>query len=68
MPRNQTLLMVVGRGTNDPDANSNVSKVARMLWEGMDFGWAEASYSGVTVPLVDAGLSRAARLGFRRRA
>ena len=30
--REDTLLMVVGRGTNDPDANSNVSKVARMLW------------------------------------
>lgn len=66
IPREQTLLMVVGRGTNDPDANSNVSKVARMLWEGMRFGWAEASYSGVTAPLVDAALSRAVRLGFRR--
>jgi len=66
IPRAETLLMVVGRGTNDPDANSNVSKVARMLWEGMRFGWAEASYSGVTTPLVDAGLSRAVRLGFRR--
>ena len=32
--------MVVGRGTSDPDANSNISKVARMLWEGMGFGWA----------------------------
>ena len=36
--------MVVGRGTNDPDANANVSKVARMLWEGMGFGWMEVSY------------------------
>jgi sirohydrochlorin cobaltochelatase len=66
VPREHTLLMVVGRGTNDSDANSNVSKVARMLWEGLRVGWAEASYSGVTAPLVDAGLSRAVRLGFRR--
>ncbi len=66
MPRAETLLMVVGRGTNDPDANSNVSKVARMLWEGMGFGWAETCYSGVAHPRVDAGLERAARLGFRR--
>ncbi|MGQ0676465.1 MAG: sirohydrochlorin chelatase [Rhodospirillales bacterium] len=64
--RADTLLMVVGRGTNDPDANSNVSKVARMLWEGMGFGWAEAAFSGVTAPLVDAALGRAVRLGFRR--
>ena len=64
--REDTLLMVVGRGTNDPDANSNVSKVARMLWEGMGFGWAEVSYSGVAFPLVDAGLERAVKLGYRR--
>ncbi len=64
--RQDTLLMVVGRGTNDPDANSNVSKVARMLWEGMGFGWAEVSYSGVAYPLVDAGLKNAVKLGYRR--
>ena len=58
--------MVVGRGTNDPDANSNISKVARMLWEGMGFGWAEVSYSGVASPLVDAGLAHAVRLGYGR--
>jgi len=64
--RAETLLMVVGRGTNDSDANSNVSKVARMLWEGMDFGWAEVSYSGVAFPLVDQGLAKAVKLGFKR--
>jgi sirohydrochlorin cobaltochelatase len=64
--RNETLLMVVGRGTNDPDANSNVSKVARMLWEGLGFAWTEVSYSGVAYPLVDAGLAHAVRLGYRR--
>jgi sirohydrochlorin cobaltochelatase len=64
--RKDTLLMVVGRGTNDPDANSSVSKVARMLWEGMGFGWTEVSYSGVAYPLVDVGLAHAMRLGYRR--
>lgn len=64
--REDTLLMVVGRGTNDPDANSNVTKVARMLWEGLDFGWAEVSYSGVAYPLVDEGLKKAVKLGYRR--
>ena len=64
--RADTLLVVVGRGTNDPDANSNIAKIARMLWEGMGFGWAEAAFSGVAHPRVDAALDRAARLGFRR--
>ena len=61
-----TMLMVVGRGTNDPDANSNVSKVTRMLWEGMDLGWAETCYSGVAHPRVDKGLERVAAMSFRR--
>jgi len=62
----ETLLVVVGRGASDPDANSNVAKVTRMLWEGMGFGWAETAYSGVTFPLVEPGLEHAARLGYRR--
>jgi sirohydrochlorin cobaltochelatase len=61
-----TLLLVVGRGSSDPDANSNVSKVTRFLWEGMGFGWAETAYSGVTFPLVEAGLEKAMGLGYER--
>jgi sirohydrochlorin cobaltochelatase len=64
--REDTLLAVVGRGTSDPDANSNISKVGRMLWEGMGFGWSETCYSGVTFPLVGPGLEHAAKLGYRR--
>jgi sirohydrochlorin cobaltochelatase len=64
--RSDALLVVVGRGTNDPDANSNIAKIARMLWEGLGFGWAEVAFSGVAQPRVDAALDRAARLGFRR--
>jgi sirohydrochlorin cobaltochelatase len=64
--REDSVLVVVGRGTNDPDANSNISKITRILWEGMGFGWGETAYSGVAHPRVDAALDRAARLGFRR--
>ena len=64
--RADAALLVVGRGTNDPDANSNVAKVMRMLWEGMGFGWGAVAYSGVAHPRVDAALSRVVRLGFRR--
>jgi sirohydrochlorin cobaltochelatase len=64
--RSDSLLVVVGRGTNDPDANSNISKIARMLWEGLGFGWAEVAYSGVAQPRVDVALDRAARMGFKR--
>ncbi|MGB0690473.1 MAG: sirohydrochlorin chelatase, partial [Candidatus Puniceispirillum sp.] len=59
-------LVVIGRGASDPDANSNVSKICRMLWEGMGFGWAEVGYSGVTFPLVQPCLEHVARLGYKR--
>jgi sirohydrochlorin cobaltochelatase len=64
--REDTLLMVVGHGANDSDANSNVYKVARMLWEGMGFGWAEVSYFADAYPLVDEGLTNAVKLGYER--
>ena len=66
IPRTETLLLVVGRGASDPDANSNVAKVMRLLWEGMGFGWGEVAYSGVTFPLVAPALDHAAKLGYRR--
>ena len=64
--REDTLLVVVGRGASAPDANSNVAKVTRMLWEGLGLGWAETAYSGVTFPLVEPGLEHATRLGYKR--
>ncbi len=64
--RDETCLVVVGRGASDPDANANVAKVARMLWEGMGFAWTEVCYSGVTFPLTDTAFDRVTRLGFKR--
>ncbi len=66
VPLEETCLVVIGRGASDPDANGNVAKVARMLWEGMGFGWGEVGYSGVTFPLVEPVLEHVARLGYRR--
>ncbi|MEO1328483.1 MAG: sirohydrochlorin chelatase [Pseudomonadota bacterium] len=66
VPLHETALVVIGRGASDPDANGDVAKVARLLWEGMGFGWAETGYSGVTFPLVEPCLRHVARLGYRR--
>ena len=66
VPRHVTALVVVGRGASDPDANSNVAKVMRLLWEGLGLGWGETAYSGVTFPLVEPALEHVARLGYRR--
>ena len=61
-----TCLVVIGRGASDPDANANVAKIARLLHEGMGFGWCEVGYSGVTFPLVAPCLAHAAKLGYKR--
>ncbi len=66
VPLEETMLVLVGRGASDPDANGNIAKVMRLLWEGFGFGWGETVYSGVTFPLVEPGLEHAARLGFKR--
>ncbi len=62
----ETCLVVIGRGASDPDANANVAKIARLLHEGMGFGWCEVGYSGVTFPLVEPCLRHAVKLGYRR--
>lgn len=66
LPLEETCLVVIGRGASDPDANGNVAKIARMLQEGMGFGWCEIGYSGVTFPLVEPCLQHAARLPYKR--
>ena len=64
--RRETLLMVIGRGGSDPDANSSISKITRLLWEGIGFGWAETAYTAVAAPLMAEALERTHRLGFKR--
>ena len=66
VPLTETCLVVIGRGASDPDANANVARIARLLQEGLGFGWLEVGYSGVTFPLVEPVLQHAARLGYRR--
>jgi len=64
--RTDTCLVVIGRGSSDPDANSNISKISRLLMEQTGLGWSEVGYSGVTFPLVKPCLEHVARLGYKR--
>ncbi|MGR3321875.1 MAG: sirohydrochlorin chelatase [Pseudooceanicola sp.] len=66
VPLEETCLVVIGRGASDPDANANVAKIARLLHEGLGFGWCEVGYSGVTFPLVEPCLNHVVKLGYRR--
>ena len=66
IPRSDTCLVVIGRGSSDPDANSNISKISRLLMEQTGLGWSEVGYSGVTFPLVKPCLEHVAKLGYKR--
>lgn len=59
-------LLVIGRGTSDPDANADVAKMTRMLWEGMGFGFATTAYIGVTKPLLQEALPIVNLLPYKR--
>ena len=65
--RGDTLLLVGGRGSSDPDANSNLAQITRLLWETLGFGWAETAYCAVTPPSVTAALERVHNLNFKYR-
>lgn len=66
MDRKDVCLMVVGRGTTDTDANSDVHKLACMLGEGMGFGFTTVSYSGTAYPNVTKSLELTSKMDFKR--
>jgi sirohydrochlorin cobaltochelatase len=59
-------VLVVARGSTDPDANADVVKTTRMLWEGRDYPLAETAFVSLARPDVAEGLERCRLLGARR--
>lgn len=57
--RSETVLLFVGRGSSDPDANGDVCKLARMIWEGSGYLTVETCFIGITHPRLEAGFHRA---------
>jgi sirohydrochlorin cobaltochelatase len=61
-----TTVLLVGRGSTDPDANAEICKVARLLWEGRGLRQVEPAFVSLAEPDVPAGLERCRLLGARR--
>lgn len=57
--RSDTVLLFVGRGSSDPDANGDVYKLARMQWEGSGYQTVEVCFIGITHPRLEEGFRRA---------
>ncbi|MFD7995241.1 sirohydrochlorin chelatase [Streptomyces mexicanus] len=64
--RSDVTVLLVGRGSTDPDANAEVFKAARLLWEGRGYAGVETAFVSLAAPDVPSGLERCARLGARR--
>ncbi|WP_232662282.1 sirohydrochlorin chelatase [Pseudonocardia sp. TRM90224] len=65
-PADGTAVLLVGRGSTDPDANAEVCKVARLLQEGRQYDFVEPAFVSLARPDVATGLDRCRALGARR--
>lgn len=64
--RADTAVALIGRGTSDPDANGDIAKIARMLWEGRVWRDVEPGFISLASPSVPEVLDRCRALGARR--
>jgi sirohydrochlorin ferrochelatase len=66
MPGNDTMLLVVGRGSSDAEANAGLASVAERLGKAYGVGRALACYSGLASPRLSNALETSARERFGR--
>ncbi|MCX5344371.1 sirohydrochlorin chelatase [Streptomyces atratus] len=64
--RSEVTVLLVGRGSTDPDANSEVYKAARLFWEGRGYAGVETAFVSLAAPDVPSGLDRCVKLGAGR--
>ncbi|WP_074044441.1 sirohydrochlorin chelatase, partial [Geobacillus proteiniphilus] len=65
-PDDGTAVILLGRGGSDPDANSDLYKIARLFWEQTGYALVEPAFMGVTTPSLDDAVRRCLMLGARR--
>jgi sirohydrochlorin cobaltochelatase len=58
----RSVVVVVGRGASDPDANGDFVKVARLIGEGRGLLHVEPTFIGITRPRVEETLEQVARM------
>lgn len=57
----QTALVVVGRGSSDPDANADFCKLVRLIGEGQKYTWILPCFIGIARPSVPEAIEFVAR-------
>ncbi|MEK5466945.1 sirohydrochlorin chelatase [Paenibacillus sp. FSL R7-0210] len=61
-----TIVLLMGRGGSDPDANSDLYKISRLLWERTGYRSVESCFIAIAKPSLPDGLERCLALGARR--
>ncbi|MEM9567102.1 MAG: sirohydrochlorin chelatase [Cyanobacteria bacterium P01_E01_bin.34] len=61
-----TSLLFVGRGSSDPDANSEACKLARLVWEGSGYQSVDVCFIGITHPRLEVGFDRTLMMNPKR--
>jgi cobalt/nickel transport system ATP-binding protein len=56
-------VVLVGRGSTDPDANSDLHKACRLVWDHRELGLVEPAFVSLAWPSVPKALERCRRLG-----
>ncbi|MEK3795022.1 precorrin-3B C(17)-methyltransferase [Paenibacillus sp. FSL R7-0204] len=61
-----TVVLLMGRGGSDPDANSDLYKISRLLWEKTGYRSVESCFIAIAKPSLPDGLERCLALGARK--
>ncbi len=65
-PDKDSAVILLGRGGSDADANSDLYKITRLLWEKVNYKIVEPAFMGVTDPLVKEAVERCIKLGAKK--
>lgn len=65
-PDSETLLLMVGRGSHDPEANAEMARFARLRWEREPVGWLEIGFLAMAEPSLERALQLVSEMPFSR--
>ena len=64
--KDETAVILVGRGSSNPDENSDLAKLAHLFLEANGFGWVNIAFVQGVVPDISEGLRRSKSLGAKQ--
>ena len=66
IPAEDSHVLLAGRGSSDPDSNSEIARAARLLFESGHYQRVDVAFQAVAKPSIVEGIEQAVRLGARQ--